>query len=76
MVELSDGRPIPYPSESYQEQFESILSLRVDRQNRLWTLDNANHGRGQPRLLAFDLATCPVQGVVLVVVLIAQPWEQ
>jgi hypothetical protein len=30
---------------------------RIDRQGRLWTLDNANHGLGQPRLLAFDLAS-------------------
>jgi sugar lactone lactonase YvrE len=57
VAELVDGKPVPYPSASAQEELESILSLRVDRQNRLWTLDNANHGTGQPRLLAFDLST-------------------
>jgi sugar lactone lactonase YvrE len=57
VAELVDGNPIPYPSASAQEGFESVLSLRIDRQNRLWTLDNANHGTGQPRLMAFDLST-------------------
>ena len=44
-----DGRPLPY--------FDSVLGVRIDRKGRLWTLDNANHGFGQPRLLAFDLRT-------------------
>ena len=57
VAELVDGKPVPYPSMKFQENFQSVLSLRIDRQNRLWTLDNANHGTGQPRLLAFDLRT-------------------
>jgi sugar lactone lactonase YvrE len=63
VVELIDGRPAPYPSEAFQTpsagtpHFDTVLSLRIDRQDRLWTLDFANFGRGQPRLLAFDLAT-------------------
>jgi sugar lactone lactonase YvrE len=64
VLELVDGTPVPYPSADFQRpspdggpHFESILSLRIDAQNRLWTLDFANFGRGQPRLLAFDLAT-------------------
>jgi sugar lactone lactonase YvrE len=32
-----------------------VLSLRIDRQNRLWTLDAAHHGLTRGRLLAFDL---------------------
>lgn len=61
IAELVDGKPVPYPSEDYQHSrkgqpfFETVLSLRVDRLGRLWTLDNANHGLGQPRLLGFDL---------------------
>lgn len=54
--ELRDGRPVPYPSPEFHD-YQSVLALRIDRQNRLWALDYADHGRGQPRLLAFDLAT-------------------
>ena len=63
VMELVGGRPVPYPDAVYQQRstavpyFQSILSLRIDRQNRLWILDFADFGRGQPRLLAFDLAT-------------------
>jgi sugar lactone lactonase YvrE len=63
VLELIDGKPTPYPGEAFQrdesgtQHFQSPLALRVDRQGRLWVLDYANYGRGQPRLLAFDLAT-------------------
>jgi sugar lactone lactonase YvrE len=54
--ELRDGRPVPYPSAEFHD-YQSVLALRIDRQNRLWALDYAKYGRGQPRLIAFDLAT-------------------
>jgi sugar lactone lactonase YvrE len=57
VVEWVDGEPVPYPSAEAQAEFQSVLSVRIDRQHRLWTLDNANHGTGTPRLLAFDLRT-------------------
>ncbi|MFZ5601894.1 MAG: L-dopachrome tautomerase-related protein [Pseudomonadota bacterium] len=58
VAELVDGKPVPYPAQLPDGvQYQSVLSLRVDRQNRLWVLDNAHHGTGAPRLLAFDLAT-------------------
>ena len=63
VVELVDGKPVPYPNERYQSEhgdipyFQSILSIRIDRQDRLWVLDFADFGRGQPRITAFDLAT-------------------
>lgn len=63
VVEIVDGKPVPYPNEEFQRRsdsdafFDTVLSLRVDRQNRLWTLDFADFGRGTPRLLAFDLDT-------------------
>jgi hypothetical protein len=62
-VRLTDGRPVPFPSEEWQHPsaelpfFQTVLSLRIDRQNRLWTLDFADFGRGRPRLLAFNLDT-------------------
>lgn len=61
VAEWVDGRPVPFPSPDFQPggshplRFQTVLSLRIDRQGRLWTLDNANHGLGQPRLLGFDL---------------------
>jgi sugar lactone lactonase YvrE len=54
--ELKDGRPVPYPSPSFAD-YQSVLALRIDSKNRLWALDFAGYGRGQPRLLGFDLAT-------------------
>lgn len=63
VVEIVEGQPQPYPSAEWQSPsedlpfFQSVLSLRVDGQNRLWTLDFADFGRGQPRLLAFNLST-------------------
>jgi len=63
VLELVGGQPVPYPDEAFQHaeagapHFQSPLALRIDRQGRLWVLDYANYGRGQPRLVAFDLAT-------------------
>ncbi len=58
VAELIDGKPVAYPPFMPEGvRFQSVLSLRVDQQNRLWLLDNANHGTGMPRLLAVDLAT-------------------
>ena len=34
-----------------------MLGVVIDRHNRLWTIDNGNHGFGAARLIAFDLAT-------------------
>ena len=62
VLELVDGKAVPYPNELYQRStagvpyFQSVLSLRIDRRDRLWTLDFADFGRGEPRLLAFDLS--------------------
>jgi sugar lactone lactonase YvrE len=61
VVELVNGEMRPWPSEAFQtgagepRYFRSVLSLRIDRQNRLWTLDYAHHGLERGRLLAFDL---------------------
>lgn len=63
VVELADGKPVPFPDEEFQHQsdrvpyFQSILAVRIDRQNRLWVLDFARFGRGTPRILAFDIDT-------------------
>ncbi len=63
VAELVDGVAVPFPDEELQpgganpRRYQSVLSLRLDRQGRLWALDNAHHGTGQPRLLAFDPET-------------------
>ncbi|HXC49858.1 MAG TPA: L-dopachrome tautomerase-related protein [Candidatus Limnocylindrales bacterium] len=63
VVELVHGKPVAFPNEEFQHEspgipwFQSILSMRIDRQGRLWTLDFARFGRGTPRIVAFDIAT-------------------
>jgi sugar lactone lactonase YvrE len=57
VAEIVNGVPVPYPSADFQKNFDTVLSVRVDDQGRLWTLDNGNIGMGQPKLYAFDLAT-------------------
>jgi sugar lactone lactonase YvrE len=53
--ELVAGKPVPYPAGF--ADYQTVLALRIDQQHRLWALDYAGYGRGQPRLLAFDLET-------------------
>ncbi len=61
IAEWRDGQVLPWPDEAFQtgmgelRYFRSVLSLRIDRQNRLWTLDAGHHGFDAGRLLAFDL---------------------
>lgn len=67
VVEFVCGQPRPFPDASWQASrgddaqgkplpfFDAVLGVRIDRRGRLWTLDHANHGLGQPRLLAFDV---------------------
>ena len=56
IAELVDGKAVPFniPSEV---NLSSVLSLRVDRQNRLWLLDFAEHGMKTPQIVAIDLTT-------------------
>lgn len=64
VAEWVGGEARPFPDSSWQNSkerrvhFQSPLALRLDTaRNRLWVLDNANHGFGQPRLLAFDITS-------------------
>ena len=57
LLEWVDGAAKAFPSDAAQASFETPLGVVVDRQNRLWTIDHGNHGTGNARLLAFDLAT-------------------
>lgn len=61
VVELKNSTMQPFPNEAFQtgaqesRWFRDVISLRIDRQNRLWTLDNGGHGVHPGRLLAFDV---------------------
>lgn len=57
VLQLVDGKPVPYPNAEWQKRFVTPLSLRADRQGRLWVLDIGYHGFRHPRLYAFDLAS-------------------
>lgn len=58
LLEWADGEARAYPDMARQaELFQTPLGVAVDRFNRLWTIDPADHGSGTARLLAFDLAT-------------------
>jgi len=64
LVEWVAGKAVPWPSAAWQDAtggepgwFRNVLGIRIDRQNRLWTLDNGDHGIHVGRLLAFDLVT-------------------
>lgn len=53
---LSKTKYIPFPNSDFQSKIVTCLSLRIDRQDRLWLLDYNHHGiKGDPVLYAFAL---------------------
>lgn len=63
VIEWVDGHARPWPSEAFQhpsgddDGFRNVLSIRIDRQDRLWALDNGHHGLDHPALYGFDLSS-------------------
>ena len=61
IVEIVGGEARPWPSDAFQSAagdprwFRNVISLRIDRKGRLWTLDNGEHGIHPGRLLGFDV---------------------
>lgn len=55
LLELVNGKPVAYPSAAFQKELVTPLSVRADRQNRLWVLDLGFHGLHGARLFALDL---------------------
>ncbi len=56
LYEWVDDTAVPYPGAEQQSRlFRTPLGLTVDRQDRLWIIDPADHGIGQARLTAIDL---------------------
>lgn len=61
VAELINGQASPLQFSSDQPiQIQTVLSLRIDRQNRLWLLDFADHGSGTPQIIAIDLDSMKV----------------
>lgn len=62
LAEVVDGAMRPFPSAAFQNPWREpralrrVQALRLDRQDRLWVLDDGHHGRHPARLLAFSLA--------------------
>lgn len=58
LLEWRNGQAVAFPDPDLQSAiFETPLGIVVDRKNRLWVIDPANHGIGRPRIVAIDLAT-------------------
>lgn len=61
LARLVDGQAQAFPSMAWQPGgdeplvFNEILSVRIDRQQKLWILDNGIHGLKKVRLMAFDI---------------------
>lgn len=65
LMELVAGQARPWPSAAAQAQFTDVLGIRIDGQNRLWTLDNGGHGAKPVKLTAFDVASGQVVREIL-----------
>jgi sugar lactone lactonase YvrE len=63
VAKLIDGQAKAFPSMEWQpggsepHAFNEVLSVRVDKQQQLWVLDNGKHGLEKVRLFAFNLTT-------------------
>lgn len=57
LMEVMDDKARPYPGEEAQSQFNTVLGVYTDQQNRLWTIDHGNHGFDPVKVIAFDLKT-------------------
>ena len=59
LIRLTDSGSLPFPNAAWQDEanypdaFQNLLSIRIDRQGRLWALDNGHHGASAPRLIRF-----------------------
>jgi sugar lactone lactonase YvrE len=55
LLEIIEGKAVPYPSEAFQAKLITPLGVFCDHQNRLWVIDHGNHGFDPVKLIAFDL---------------------
>lgn len=58
VLEWRDGKAVPFPDIRTQRAiFDSPLGIVIDRQNRLWVIDPADHGLDRPKIVAIALDT-------------------
>lgn len=58
LLRIEDGIALPFPDrQSQQSLFESVSSISIDKQDRLWAVDHGQFGFSEPKLLAFDAKT-------------------
>lgn len=63
VAKLVDGEGQAFPSMDWQpggsepHAFNEVLSVRIDKMQQLWVLDNGKHGLDKVRLFAFDIET-------------------
>lgn len=61
IAELVNGQMQPFPDAAFQSQFRDVLGVRLDAQNRFWTLDTGSHGSHAGRLIAFNIETRQIE---------------
>ena len=59
IAEFVNGKAIEIPVDK-SIKLHTVLSMRIDQQNRLWVLDYADHGTATPQLVAFNLNSMKV----------------
>jgi len=63
VLELVNGKPVPYPNLEMQSgdrskpSYGAVFNIRIDSRNRLWSIDHGEHGLFGARLVAVDLST-------------------
>lgn len=57
VFELVDGTPRPYPDAAFQQRYQGVFGMTVDRQGRLWFVEPASIDHERTRVLAFDLSS-------------------
>jgi len=61
VLELVDGKPVPYPNlamqtpDSDKPSYGAVFNLRIDSKDRLWSIDHGQHGLLGARLVAVDI---------------------
>lgn len=57
LIEIKNGKQIPYPDAAFQSRFNSVQDLCTDDRNELWVLDSRPGADPKFALYDFDLAT-------------------
>lgn len=58
LLEFVNGASVPYPTRQQQSQiFDTPLGVAIDRFDRLWVIDNGNHGTRSASIIAIELSS-------------------